>query len=304
MKKIIFVLLINFSFSYSINYNEYMNLKIGNIFVYYCMTAYGSHFGGCTSYDRVRIKITDTVSYSGKQYFYYSREVLHISSVGQFTCSFSSFMFPFNVGYYNTIRIDSLNGKIYYYDPGNSCNNEVMLDSLRSGLNDVVWVRCVQSPYYYVCSDTTNKKKYIGGYLDREYDRGVGLVNNYYHLVGSGSFWWDETLVGRVINGLVYGDTSFIIVGNLKQSSSIPNSYSLSQNYPNPFNPSTKIKFSLPNPSKGGAMDVKLIIYDVLGREIASRNPPLRGGLESFYPALTKLSGMEVTIQAECIFIS
>jgi photosystem II stability/assembly factor-like uncharacterized protein len=50
----------------------------------------------------------------------------------------------------------------------------------------------------------------------------------------------------------------------------IPKRFSLSQNYPNPFNPVTKIKFSLPYPSKGGVMDVKLIIYDVLGREVAT----------------------------------
>ncbi len=43
----------------------------------------------------------------------------------------------------------------------------------------------------------------------------------------------------------------------------IPTEYSLSQNYPNPFNPVTKINFDL---SKDGY--VKLIIYDLLGREI------------------------------------
>jgi hypothetical protein len=43
----------------------------------------------------------------------------------------------------------------------------------------------------------------------------------------------------------------------------IPTEYSISQNYPNPFNPSAKIKFSLPK-----AALTKIVLYDVLGREI------------------------------------
>lgn len=43
----------------------------------------------------------------------------------------------------------------------------------------------------------------------------------------------------------------------------IPNYYSLGQNYPNPFNPSTKIKFTLPQPE-----NVKLVVFDILGKEV------------------------------------
>jgi hypothetical protein len=39
--------------------------------------------------------------------------------------------------------------------------------------------------------------------------------------------------------------------------------YKLSQNYPNPFNPTTNISFSLPKKE-----NVKIIIYDALGKEI------------------------------------
>jgi uncharacterized delta-60 repeat protein len=45
----------------------------------------------------------------------------------------------------------------------------------------------------------------------------------------------------------------------------IPASYSLSQNYPNPFNPVTNINFSVP---KSG--NVRLAVYDIMGREVAS----------------------------------
>jgi hypothetical protein len=51
-------------------------------------------------------------------------------------------------------------------------------------------------------------------------------------------------------------------------SSQLPESYSLSQNYPNPFNPTTKIRFDIPSMSKN-SVPVKLIVYDVLGRELS-----------------------------------
>ncbi len=45
----------------------------------------------------------------------------------------------------------------------------------------------------------------------------------------------------------------------------IPDRFVLEQNYPNPFNPSTEIKFSIPK-----ASNVKLIVADILGREVAT----------------------------------
>ena len=54
---------------------------------------------------------------------------------------------------------------------------------------------------------------------------------------------------------------SVVFVNNI--NAELPGKYSLSQNYPNPFNPITNVKFSMYN-----AGQVKLVVYDVQGREV------------------------------------
>ena len=62
-------------------------------------------------------------------------------------------------------------------------------------------------------------------------------------------------------------------------NSEIPNQFSLSQNYPNPFNPTTTIRFAIPLNVKRETSNLKLIIYDILGREVATLvNEQLQAG--------------------------
>jgi len=63
----------------------------------------------------------------------------------------------------------------------------------------------------------------------------------------------------------------------LNQSTDIANEtdnklsdYYLFQNYPNPFNPSTTIKYSIPSNVKREMSNVKIIVYDILGNEVAT----------------------------------
>ena len=48
----------------------------------------------------------------------------------------------------------------------------------------------------------------------------------------------------------------------------VPKSFKLYQNYPNPFNPSTNIKYQVMSNVKGQMVNVRLIVYDISGREI------------------------------------
>ena len=57
------------------------------------------------------------------------------------------------------------------------------------------------------------------------------------------------------------------------QASGIPAHYVLEQNYPNPFNPRTGIRYSVSTGGRAGQVsggsEVKLTVYDILGREVA-----------------------------------
>ena len=55
-----------------------------------------------------------------------------------------------------------------------------------------------------------------------------------------------------------------LFIGIEPISGNVPEKYSLSQNYPNPFNPTTNIKLQIPESGL-----VKLVVFDVTGREVA-----------------------------------
>lgn len=70
-------------------------------------------------------------------------------------------------------------------------------------------------------------------------------------------------------NGTLMGDAVIIIesppVDVDDDLSAIPNQCILDQNYPNPFNPSTEIRYTL-----GKGSRVKIVVYDILGKEITT----------------------------------
>ncbi|MBK8945257.1 MAG: T9SS type A sorting domain-containing protein [Ignavibacteriae bacterium] len=48
----------------------------------------------------------------------------------------------------------------------------------------------------------------------------------------------------------------------------LPKKYSLEQNYPNPFNPLTTIEYTIQSDLKSTTTDVKLVVFDILGRKV------------------------------------
>jgi photosystem II stability/assembly factor-like uncharacterized protein len=83
---------------------------------------------------------------------------------------------------------------------------------------------------------------------------------------------WSQTSLNNISNNYVFVGTELLsvwrrplseIIGIQNISTEVPSKYSLSQNYPNPFNPMCNVQFSM---YKAG--QVKLVVYDVQGREV------------------------------------
>jgi photosystem II stability/assembly factor-like uncharacterized protein len=95
-------------------------------------------------------------------------------------------------------------------------------------------------------------------------------------------------------SGKIYNTSNLGGLTGVTPISETASEFSLAQNYPNPFNPETRINFSLPNPSEGGAINTKMILYDITGREVAvllneSLSP---GSYEVIFDASGYSSGM------------
>jgi hypothetical protein len=79
----------------------------------------------------------------------------------------------------------------------------------------------------------------------------------------AGGLWLQWVLLGCVIDGVAYGDTSF---NPVSVEDEFPlNEFVLSQNFPNPFNPSTSINFTL---SEGDFINLE--VFNVIGEKVTT----------------------------------
>lgn len=94
---------------------------------------------------------------------------------------------------------------------------------------------------------------------------GLSLIDQNNFMMSGGDIYTTPN-IARIFKSTNGGN---VFVNNI--STETPSAYSLEQNYPNPFNPVTRIKFNVASsPSitlQRGTM-VKLVVYDVMGREV------------------------------------
>jgi len=100
------------------------------------------------------------------------------------------------------------------------------------------------------------------------------------HVMWAACYRWNEKVSEddwETESEMVYfGDyeTGSLIITDIKGDDNvIPTNYRLDQNYPNPFNPSTQINYAIPafeGTSKNRQANVQIIVYDLLGNEMAT----------------------------------
>jgi Secretion system C-terminal sorting domain len=275
------------NFAFAQNYTDFLPLQVGNVWVYQCSTN-GQWCGGCTG--RTRVSVVSQSVINGKTY-YQSQVTANIISGACYSNYCGTQVLPFT----DWIRIDSQSANVLWYT-ASGCQwspNEIMLDSLRAQLHDSVSINCQRPVQWqaYVCTNTSDtlifgsnrqRRAYtyyaFEGGAGRGYVRGIGVYIRSTIALEGGTYvcFRQMNLRGCVINGILYGDTS-MLVGIKQISTEVPIDYALYQNFPNPFNPVTKIQFAVspeftpPEAGKGDrGMIVRLVIYDILGREVAT----------------------------------
>jgi hypothetical protein len=112
----------------------------------------------------------------------------------------------------------------------------------------------------------------------------VPMFNLVYNFLSVGYSWYVGSLKFPVFS-IYYnttvqnGDTTYDKqvyychsqpIGIKQIGKNVPTSFELYQNFPNPFNPTTKIRFTIPSAGAYGNIPFRLVIYDVLGREVTT----------------------------------
>lgn len=148
-------------------------------------------------------------------------------------------------------------GEACYYKP-----NMAVGDTLPTPSNPFPLVMQLQQPLLVFDKQTIGKT--LSGWgstapFYNTYSEDFGMISS----IDQGIFQIQFRLLGCVIDGSVYGDTT-VTTGVDKQTPDIK-VFSLQQNYPNPFNPSTNIVYTL---TQSGL--VHLQVFDLLGNEVAT----------------------------------
>jgi hypothetical protein len=171
---------------------------------------------------------------------------------------------------FTTIKYNTHGDQLWiatYHNGLNDIANELILDSFGNiyvtGQSDG---NGTNFDYATVKYDSSGNQKWVIRYnYSPQHDdeaRGIAIDNeNNIFVTGVSYVWGNSNSVT-----IKYNQT---MTGVFPVSTEIPSEFALHQNYPNPFNPVTVIRYSIPSNGRRETANVKIIVYDALGKEVA-----------------------------------
>lgn len=160
------------------------------------------------------------------------------------------------------------NNALFLNDGGN--NNWVIINlegvkSNRSGIGSVIRVKAnINGNDFWQARRVEGQNGYCGQNLEAHF--GLGDAASIDSVIVEWSGGEVQILTDVEINSVTLIEEE--VTTSVGQSDNLEQAFELYQNYPNPFNPSTNIKFTIPNVGNDRFSSLRLVVYDVLGREI------------------------------------
>ncbi|NQT26290.1 T9SS type A sorting domain-containing protein [candidate division KSB1 bacterium] len=132
---------------------------------------------------------------------------------------------------------------------------------LKKYIIPIIMILCITGSTYSQSSENYSIKKDV---VDMAGGSAVSTNYQVNMAVGEASGTGSSESDAYQVNSGFFADQVVVTSVEEQELDALPSKFELYQNYPNPFNPETTIEFDVKE-----SCDVSLILYDLLGREVA-----------------------------------